>query len=390
MKTTGLFAAMHKNLWPLLVLAVGLAVRLFLPFLGHNYDFESFWIVGEITAQFKNVYVETARYNYGPIWFGILFLFRQLAALLPGSDLNTFRWCIVLLLCVTDVSIFLMLQKKFGLWAAGLFFLNPVSMIITGYHNQFDNIAIALGLAAGLLLEKQPGANIRRHTAWGLVLLGLSITTKHLFIFFPVWLMLQAVSQKRWLRAFIVLLIPYGIFLLSFLPFTANGGFNGILANVFQYKSFNNAPFFRMFIPPVLQAFTTPMQWLITCMALAGILLRKSGVFNRALIYLGVLVTFAPAMTNQYLAIPSAFIAVFPNPFFVIYVLIGTYHLLVNLDGLHLQAVREIFYPASYHFFFEIAIIALAAGLFLFILLYNHESLAKRLGRLRKPPAGRA
>lgn len=379
MKKNGLIASIQKNKVSLIVLASGLFVRLILPFLGHNYDFESFWIVGEITAQFKNVYVETARYNYGPVWFSILFLFHQLAGILPGDAINTFRWCIVLCLAVTDIGILFLVKKRIGLLAAVLFYLNPVAMIITGYHNQFDNLAILLALAACLMLEKQKSLGIDRFTIGGLVLLGLSITTKHLFIFFPIWLMLRALFRREWTQAAISILIPYSLFFLSFLPFFGEGGVNGIISNVFLYKSFNNAPFFQVFIPAAVQSVSSPMLWLLFFMAVFGVSLRKTRPFILAAIYLGVLVTFAPAMTNQYLAIPSVFIAIFPNPFFVIFTLLSFYHLLVNSDGLHLQAVREIFYPESYHFFYIIGIIALAAGMLLFVTQYNKGNLIRLL-----------
>lgn len=379
MKKNGLIASIQKNKVSLIVLASGLFVRLILPFLGHNYDFESFWIVGEITAQFKNVYVETARYNYGPVWFSILFLFRQLAGILPGDAINTFRWCIVLCLAVTDIGIFFLVKKRIGLLAAVLFYLNPVAMIITGFHNQFDNLAILLALAACLMLEKQKTRGIDRFTIGGLVLLGLSITTKHLFFFFPVWLVFRALASRDWTRAAIAILIPYSLFFVSFLPFIDEGGLNGILSNVFLYRSSNNAPFFQVFVPAAIQSISSPMLWLLFFMAVFGVCLQKTRPFILAAIYLGVLVTFAPAMTNQYLAIPSVFIAIFPNPFFVIFALVSLYHLLIKPDGLHLQAVQEIFYPAWYHFFFIIGIIALAAGMLLFVALYNKDALLRLL-----------
>ena len=39
-----------------------------------------------------------------------------------------------------------------GRTAAYLFFLNPISIIITGDHNQFDNLALLLGLLSTLFI----------------------------------------------------------------------------------------------------------------------------------------------------------------------------------------------------------------------------------------------
>jgi len=44
-------------------------------------------------------------------------------------------------LSLVDLGIFFVLWKKFGRPAAALFFLNPISVIITGYQSQFDNLA---------------------------------------------------------------------------------------------------------------------------------------------------------------------------------------------------------------------------------------------------------
>src|SRR5512146_1412095 len=102
------------------IVGIGLALRFLVALAGHNLDFESFQIVAGITARGGNVYAETARYNYGPIWFGVL---RALHSVSP-SDL---RLPIVALLSLTDTGIFLILWRRFGPFAAFLFFLNPIS-----------------------------------------------------------------------------------------------------------------------------------------------------------------------------------------------------------------------------------------------------------------------
>ncbi|MEN6439812.1 MAG: hypothetical protein ABFD97_14650, partial [Syntrophobacter sp.] len=58
--------------------------------------------------------------------------------------------------------------------------------------------------------------------------------------------------------------------------------------------------------------------------------------------YIIALVTFSPAITNQYLSIPSMAIAVYPNPIFIVYALFGMAFLLIDFSGLKLIA----FFPS--------------------------------------------
>src|SRR5690242_21187014 len=61
------------------VLIIGTAARFWVARHGHNFDLNSYNIVASITDRGGNVYVETHRYNYGPIWFELLHLFSMIA-----------------------------------------------------------------------------------------------------------------------------------------------------------------------------------------------------------------------------------------------------------------------------------------------------------------------
>jgi hypothetical protein len=59
---------------------VGLSSRLFLAYTFHgNYDQISFEIVSDIMMRGGNVYAETERYNYAPLWAYILLALRWIA-----------------------------------------------------------------------------------------------------------------------------------------------------------------------------------------------------------------------------------------------------------------------------------------------------------------------
>ena len=52
----------------LVVVVLGVALRLWMATLGHNWDLASYQTVAQIVDAGGNVYAETERYNYGPLW----------------------------------------------------------------------------------------------------------------------------------------------------------------------------------------------------------------------------------------------------------------------------------------------------------------------------------
>jgi hypothetical protein len=48
--------------------AIGVGLRIWVSTLGYNFDFESYAVVASIIDSGGNVYAETHRYNYGPVW----------------------------------------------------------------------------------------------------------------------------------------------------------------------------------------------------------------------------------------------------------------------------------------------------------------------------------
>jgi len=179
--------------------------------LGHNYDMESWYVVADISWHGGNVYAETDRYNYGPVWSLIL----QALDLLAGHRHEVLRYLIAGFLSLADLGIFLLLCRLVNPLAGVLFFLNPVSILISGYHSQFDNVAILLGLWSVQLLGDDFSRPMNRRKLLGLLVLSLSLMTKHLLFAFPLWL---AVKQKGLAQKAIVLLLPVLCFLLSFAP----------------------------------------------------------------------------------------------------------------------------------------------------------------------------
>jgi len=149
--------------------------------------------------------------------------------------------------------------------------------------------------------------------------------------------------------------IPVLIFGLSFIPYWHTGS-EGIVQNVFRYRSSTNEFFYRLFLPQLVQfMFGSQAIWFLALILFAFICRQKNTV-EYLLFYTGVLVAGSPANINEYLAIPGAFVATHLNAFTILYSAVGTLHLLVDPNGFHLTAL-------SRTIFIDLAVCLLCLGL---------------------------
>lgn len=361
--------------WTLAVFVVllGITLRMLLPLRGFNYDIESWKIAADIMAHGGNVYGETGRYNYGPIWFYILHGLNQYVGGGFG-ELIAFRWKVAAFLTCVDVGIFLLLLRIYGIWVASLFFLNPIAIIITGYHSQLDGLAVLLALVAAWVMERYK----TKTGFWaGLGVLGLSLSTKHILFFFPIWL---AIKQERWRNKLLAIAIPYTIFLILFVPFWA-GGSEGITNNVFLYRSFNNAPFWHVFTPQFVYTIIPPVLLFFTTLFLLGLYWRNKNPLESMNWYLISVVVFSSAVANQYLTIATPAIASQWNWGYGLFTAFTTVYLLVDWAGLHIGFLQRVLHwqgQNGYYF----AITFLFIGLL--ISCFGKERLAKWLTGVRQ------
>lgn len=279
----------------LLLIFFFLFLRFYVSFLGFNFDYGSWKIVAEIMSLGKNVYEVTERYSYGPFWALILGVFRYFS-LLFFNDWLVFRYLVILFLSLADLLIGYFLWKKISLLAFFWFLTNPISIYTTGFHNQFDNLAIALGLISLFLIEKNQQRII------GYLILGVSIATKHLFLFLPLWLLIKARNKKERLLSF----IPWLVFVVSFIPFlTSKKAFFGILNHVFLAKRdmlYSFLPHNFLITPIVILIFLIPF----------GFIFKEEKITKLGFLYL---VLFTATLVNsgaQYLSIPVSSFALMP------------------------------------------------------------------------------
>jgi hypothetical protein len=287
---------------------------------GQNFDVTSYRLVSNIQELGQSVYANTERYNYGPIWAWIVAGFGHLAG--PGTG-GLFHMWIAGFLAMVDVLIAVAAARAYSWMAALIFLLSPIGLLISGFHSQFDNLAVLMGLSAWLLIRagkpKTPAFLLSA------VCLGVSLIVKHILFLFPVWMVFWKPLGKLRNRI-LYALIAYGLFAIGFLPWCFDPASRaGIRRNVFGYNSSLGFSWigyiidlFRPLSPspiaPTLQTASwspwVKILWIVLMVAVGAVLVRK-GVRELYLFYLLALYASSPALTTQYEAIPLLAAAVF-------------------------------------------------------------------------------
>lgn len=328
--------------WFIVCALIAAGMKFFMSCAGYNYDFQSYRIVVSIMEDAGNVYALTDRYNYAPGWMAILW------ALYSLFTASFFRYGLILLLSLADTGIALLLWKMRRRTASLIFLLSPVAWYISGYHNQFDNLAVLIAFCGVYMLTRvKYGPPDMPRTFVAALLFGLSLIVKHIFIFLPVWFLFRKMPLSHRL---ILFLLPPAMFFGSFLPYMARsvnakkefiaqdlsyaaeaclksprdllngkirnemmsrldthyGGtaLRGMIRNVFLYRSHDNEILYRAYLPPVIPALIPPFLLFPGVMLLFGVLLRKRTLFMSFAFYTGAIVAFSTAVADQYLAIP--------------------------------------------------------------------------------------
>lgn len=194
------------------VLALGLALRLLIGWYFYGtFDVASWQRVAE-TWPAPSPYDEARRYSYSPLWYvtlGIVSSFGDWAGL-------PVHLAVKLPQIAADTALFfLLLRLAPGPAAAVFFFLNPVSILNTAYHGQFDCLAYLFVMAACA------------GSAW--FWFPFSALVKHsTLLLTPVF----AFRQKGNLLKILFFLAAPSLFLLSLMPYLLSGDAH-VVRNVF-------------------------------------------------------------------------------------------------------------------------------------------------------------
>ncbi len=314
------------------IIAIGSLLRLWFALTTQgNFDQRSYEIVAEIVAQGGNVYAETSRYNYSPIWFMLLHSLNYLTPLPLYIEVRVF-------LTLVDITTVMVLwgiarQKQLAvLPVIACFYLNPLTILITGYHGQFENLAL-LALLVGIWAYFRYEHS---HTAWqriGGLWLGaaLGVIIKHNIFYEAIIVMHYAV--RRWWLKFGLLGLAAVLFLITFLPFLEEGQ-TGIIQNVFLYRSLISRYGFAIFNSPIATGL------FVAALFVYPFLLRSSDLLTRCLQGTLFFLIFTTGISIQYVMLPIAFGALRRSPGFFIYSVVTTLVLLGHHENMALPAFQ--------------------------------------------------
>lgn len=202
----------------LVALSIALHVQVMATSTGAAYDIQSYAIQAASVLRHQNVYDVTKRYPYPPVWIWIVTLMRLLAS----ATQLPFNAVVKLPAMLGDVALVALLyrygQRQYGssaraLLPAALFGLNPLTLLISAGHGQFDSLDLFFLLLAAYLRSasdsdseemrtarrntswrrqnQQPGAHL-----WSAVALGVAIALKGYPVLFMPYFVLSA--PKRW------------------------------------------------------------------------------------------------------------------------------------------------------------------------------------------------
>lgn len=282
-----------------------------------NFDQDSFQIVAGILQHGGNVYAETARYNYSPLWAYTLLALSGLAQLthLPLPAI------VRILLTLIDGINALLIAKASTPRNGLLYWLNPVSILLVSVHGQFETLAL-LPILLALVTP--------RHT-W---LLGtLSVLVKHLTLPFA-WSLL--VYEYRPRRAVLALIGSGAIFALTLSPFVE--AWQGILYNVILYNSVMHV--WGLWFVPAL-AFPLLAAGIIGIPLYA----RSRWSLSTSLLLTAVwFLVFTPRIGEQYFLLPILFGSLAPSRGLAFCSVTTTLFLLSSPNNLQVLALPPLWY----------------------------------------------
>ena len=233
---------------------------------------------------------------------------------------------------VTAYVLFLIARDRFGRpadRAAGtalLFFANPVSVFVTGFHLQWDNVAILFLVVAVWLAGREP----ERRTATSLAL-AASLLVKHVTFFHPL-LFARRTGRKGWFP--VEILLPYGFFFGSLLPYW--GSRAAVFEGVFRYRSLSED-----YGTAMLRKLPGFPEWAPTAILLGATLaavlaFRRMEIGRACLLLFLVLLIFVPGVVEYYFVWPIALGSLYAGAGYAVFTLLVSAFFLGSPDGLGL------------------------------------------------------
>ncbi len=298
-----------------------------------NFDSQSYLIAASATLAGQNIYAATDRYNYSPVWSWIV------AAIWKASAPNASVFVLaigILLIAVDILTAALVLAiggRRLGFQpgearrSALLFFSNPVSVLISCAHGQFDGFSILFLLAAIFVATGPHAERIGKALAVAAALtaslLVKHVTAFHLLLF---WRRIRRPGYSLGLLA-----APVVLFLLSFWQYRS--ALSRIVQSVVVY-GMRTTSRWQQHVNGWPALF--PVRWQGTLFMAALFLLsvvwavvvtRKIGLPRAALVLFLSNIVFLPSSAVQYAVWPIALGSLFSTiPYAVFTTAAALYH----------------------------------------------------------------
>jgi hypothetical protein len=220
--------AHHRKLVLLLTAALAVRILIALASPGARYDIDSYHIQADAVLAGQNIYTTTYRYPYPPLWMYVPAAASRLA---EWSSID-FSFLVRLPAIIADLVIGYLLFKwpsadaNISTMRAAVYLFNPVSLLISAAHGQFDSIVIScVLLAAWFLLDRK---EIR-----SAISLGVAIALKGFpILLLPVFL----ITLFSWDRVVRYAGLAVSVIGLIALPYLYESG-QRILNIIFAYNS---------------------------------------------------------------------------------------------------------------------------------------------------------
>lgn len=307
-------------------IAISLIARISLFFIGNGLDFYSWAKIGYIKQEYFSHYGVMRQYNYGPLFSEVLSIFWKISDFTQSRIIDTvlfsfpnsypisfesitiqigfnFKLLLLFFIFLFDLIILFLLSQLFNSRVASFWIVNPYSILISSFWLREDSIMIAFILLFIYFYKKDK-------TGFALLFLSLSIITKHLFIFFPVWLIFKNFKKN------LVYLSSYILFAASFVPYILSFsnkdipsshslndiGIYGIFNDVINYRASNQYPLLSLlnfFNIDSYEIWGSLFFYLV--ILLIGYYSRNQSTTNSFLIYLLCIVGFTPGFQANYL-----------------------------------------------------------------------------------------
>lgn len=328
----------HPSLLTIIILGLSLRFLLIaLPSL--NFDMRMFMTYGEIFDEGKrNIYISNYSYNYSPAIFYITGLLYTFTKALSFSFYPAVHRTFITVFDVLTLFTLLAIARKYKISktrTAVFFFLNPVSILLSGYHAHFDNVAVFF-LLLGSWYYFCSNLPYKKIITWFALTLGL--IAKHILPFQTLLIFLFMYKGKKSLKGIILFGLTVIVFLSTFIPFyNTNESRFVINEYVFKYEGLPTISGIALVINQLcpgceignIRYYTLyKYLFLISGVLFSFFLVRSKDIFRSLLLSILFFIAFTSARSAQYLILPIAVGALFPSKWFLLYTATVTLFLL--------------------------------------------------------------